>query len=81
MTKTVTIEFSEPALAEIERAQAATGEGLAEFVAVAARERAGALTSNSFFARREKPFDLEAFLAVLNREGGEPPPPDDRAGE
>ncbi len=81
MTKTVTIELPENVIAEIERAQAATGEGLAAFVATAARERVAALASNRFFARRAKPFDRDAFLAVLNREGGEPPQPGDEAPE
>jgi hypothetical protein len=73
MNKIVTVELPENVVAEIERVQAATGEGLADFVTTAARERAAALTGNRFFARRAKAFDRDAFLEVLNRDGGEPP--------
>jgi uncharacterized protein (DUF1778 family) len=81
MSKSVTIQLPDDVAAVIERAQAATGEDLADFLTTAGRERAEALAGNSFFARRAKPFDRAAFLAVLKREGGEPPQIDDELPE
>lgn len=81
MSKSVTIQLPDDVAAVIEQAQAATGEDLADFLTTAGRERAEALASNRFFARRSKPFDRAAFLAVLNRVGGEPPQPGDEPPE
>jgi len=39
------------------------------------------LIENRFFARRTKPFDREALLALLNREGAAPPETDDEIPE
>ncbi len=81
MSKIVTIQLPDDVAAVIERAQAATGENLADFLTNAGKERAEALAGNRFFARRAKPFDRAAFLAVLRRHGGEPVQPGDELPE
>jgi hypothetical protein len=44
----------------------------------AAVKRVSALETEEFFAARRRRADRGAFLRILNREGGEPPPPEDK---
>jgi hypothetical protein len=43
----------------------------------AASQRRSAMETENFFADRRKRADDAAFLRILNREGGEPPRPED----
>ena len=70
MAKTVTIELPDNLLIEVERAQLVTGEDLAAFVTMAARERAAVLAANRFFPRRTEPFEHEALVDGYG-DGGE----------
>jgi hypothetical protein len=44
----------------------------------AAVKKVSALETEEFFAARRRRADRGAFLRILNREGGEPPPPEDQ---
>ncbi len=48
-----------------------------QFMVVAAAEKISAMQTETFFAERRARADRQAFLPILNREGGEPPRPDD----
>lgn len=55
---------------------AAKGFVCLEVLDAKARRRA-AMETERFFAERRKRADREAFRRILNREGGEPPRPED----
>ena len=48
-----------------------------QFMVVAVAEKISAMQTETFFADRRTRADRDAFLPILNREGGEPPRPDD----
>ncbi len=54
------------------------GTSLNQFLVVAAAEKIAAMQTEEFFLERRNRADREAFLRVLNREGGEEPGPEDR---
>ncbi|MGA2571365.1 MAG: hypothetical protein ABSF23_12665 [Terracidiphilus sp.] len=45
---------------------------------IAAAEKISAMETERFFEERRKRANREAFRRILNREGGEPPRPEDR---
>jgi hypothetical protein len=49
-----------------------------QFLVVAAAEKIAAMQTEEFFRERKNRADREAFRAILNREGGEEPRPEDR---
>ncbi len=56
------------------------GTSLNQFLVVAAAEKIAAMQTEEFFLERRNRADREAFLRVLNREGGEEPGLEDRIG-
>jgi len=63
--------------AAVERMSAMDGTSMNQFLVVAAAEKIAAMEAERFFAERRARSNHEAFLRILNREGGEPPRPDD----
>ena len=53
------------------------GTSINQFLVVAAAEKIAAMQTEDFFLARRKRVDDEAFLRILNRQGGEPPSPED----
>lgn len=49
------------------------GTSINQFLVIAAAEKISAMETERFFAERRARADDEAFLRILNREGGEPP--------
>lgn len=49
------------------------GTSMNQFLVVAAAEKLAALQTEAFFADRKARSDNDAFLRILNRDGGEPP--------
>ncbi|HZB89089.1 MAG TPA: hypothetical protein VE291_10555 [Terracidiphilus sp.] len=54
------------------------GTSINQFRVVAAAEKIAAMQTEEFFLERRGRADREAFLRILNREGGEAPGPEDR---
>ena len=63
--------------AEVVRRAKAEGTSVNQFVATAVAEKLAAMNTAAFFAQRRERADFEAFDRILQREGGEPPRPDD----
>jgi len=53
------------------------GTSLNQFLVIAAAEKIAAMETERFFDERRARADDEAFLRILNREGGEPPRSED----
>ena len=53
------------------------GTSINQFIAIAVAEKLSALETAAFFEERKERADREAFLSILNREGGEKPCPGD----
>jgi hypothetical protein len=49
------------------------GTSVNQFIAMAVAEKISALETAQFFTERAKGADLDAFRAILFRQGGEPP--------
>jgi hypothetical protein len=52
-----------------------------QFVVVAVAEKLSAMKTAEFFAERRGRADPKAAMAILSREGGQPPEPEDRLRE
>jgi hypothetical protein len=63
--------------AALEEISERDGTSLNQFLVVAAAEKIAAMETERFFAERRGRADDAAFLRILNREGGEPPRPED----
>jgi hypothetical protein len=63
--------------AAVEKLSAQDGTSMNQFMVIAVAEKLSAMQTETFFADRRARSDREAFLRILNREGGEPPRPDD----
>lgn len=61
----------------LERLAKADGTSMNQFIVCAVTEKISALATADYFAERRARADLAAFDHILNREGGEPPRPDD----
>ena len=61
----------------VEQISKRDGTSMNQFLVVAAAEKIAAMETERFFEERRKRADHEAFLRILNREGGEPPRPED----
>ena len=67
--------------AEAERLDAAQGMSLDQLVPSAVAERAAALRTVSYFAKRPSHADWPAFDRLMARSSGEPPRPGDEASD
>ena len=67
--------------AELEKLSKRDGTSMNQFLVIAAAEKIAAMETEEFFAERRRRADDEAFLRILNREGGEKPRPEDRIEE
>lgn len=63
--------------AALEKIAERDGTSLNQFLVIAAAEKIAAMETERFFAERRSRADDAAFLRILNREGGEPPRPED----
>jgi hypothetical protein len=63
--------------AAVEQISERDGTSMNQFLVVAAAEKIAAMETERFFEERRKRADREAFLRILNREGGEAPRPED----
>ena len=63
--------------AEVVRRAKADGTSFNQFVATAVAEKLAAMNTATFFAERRSRADFDAFDRLMNRAGGEPPPPED----
>lgn len=82
-TRTATFPLRLPVSlkAAVERISERDGTSMNQFLVIAAAEKISAMETEDFFADRRKRADHEAFLRILNREGGEEPRPEDRIEE
>ena len=80
MTKVATFPLRLPISlkAALESISDRDGTSMNQFLVIAAAEKIAAMQTEEFFLERRKRADMEAFLRILNREGGEEPRPEDR---
>ena len=80
MKKTSTILLRLPASLKEAAAAISRNEGtsLNQFVAVAVAEKVSAMKTAEFFAAHRDAADVDAAWRILQRQGGQPPEPDDR---
>jgi uncharacterized protein (DUF1778 family) len=64
--------------AALEKIAERDGTSLNQFLVIAAAEKISAMETERFFAERRTRADREAFRRILDRDGGEPPRPEDR---
>jgi hypothetical protein len=64
--------------AALERLAERDGTSMNQFLVIAAAEKIAAMETENFFAERRNRADREAFLRILNRDGGEEPRAEDR---
>jgi hypothetical protein len=63
--------------AAVEKLSSQDGTSMNQFMVVAVAEKISAMQTETFFTERGARADMDAFWRILNREGGEPPRPDD----
>ena len=63
--------------AEVVRRAKAEGTSFNQFVATAVAEKLAAMNTAAFFAERRDRADFDAFDRLMQRQGGQPPHPDD----
>ncbi len=63
--------------AEVVRRAKAEGTSFNQFVATAVAEKLAAMNTAAFFAERRGRADFDAFHRLMQRQGGEPPRPED----
>ena len=63
--------------AEVVRRAKAQGTSFNQFVATAVAEKLAAMNTAAFFAKRRGRADFDAFDRLMQRQGGEPPRPED----
>lgn len=75
MTQTSTYPLRLPASlkAAVERMSREDGTSINQFVVMAVAEKVAALKTEQFFEERRKRANVDTFLGILNRPGGEPP--------
>jgi len=78
-TKVATFPLRLPVLlkAAVEKISERDGTSMNQFLVVAAAEKISAMETERFFEERRKRADREAFRRILDRDGGEPPRPED----
>jgi len=62
---------------ELSRTAKADGTSMNQFITLAVAEKLSALNAQSFFEKRRGKANMDAFDAIMSREGGEPPRPGD----
>jgi len=72
-TSTYPLRLPTSVKAAAEKLAKAEGVSLNQFVATAVAEKLVAMNTAAFFAERKERADLEAFRAILTRQGGELP--------
>ncbi len=63
--------------AEVERLAKQDGISINQFIATAVAEKLSAMRTAEFFAERRARADFAMFDRLMQRQGGEPPGPDD----
>ena len=63
--------------AEVVRRAKAEGTSFNQFVATAVAEKLAAMNTAAFYAERRGRADFDAFDRLMQRQGGEPPRPED----
>ena len=63
--------------AEVERRAKEDGISINQFIATAVAEKLSAMGTAEFFAQRRARADFAAFDRLMQRQGGDPPGPDD----
>ncbi|MGB6831559.1 MAG: hypothetical protein WBE41_26140 [Terracidiphilus sp.] len=63
--------------AALEKIAERDGTSMNQFLVIAAAEKIAAMETETFFAERRARANHEAFLRILSRKGGEPPPAED----
>jgi uncharacterized protein (DUF1778 family) len=63
--------------AALEKIAERDGTSMNQFLVIAAAEKISAMETERFFEERRKRSNDAEFLRILNREGGEPPRPED----
>ena len=83
MTRTGTFPLRMPLSlkAAVAKISEQDGTSMNQFLVVAAAEKLSAMQSETFFSDRKASADIDAFLRILNRDGGEPPQPGDELPE
>ena len=66
---------------EVERTAREDGTTLNQFIVVAVAEKLATLRTADYFAERRERADVDAALAIIRRDGGEPPRPGDERPE
>lgn len=72
-TNTYPLRLPRSVKAAVEQLAKEEGISLNQFVATAVAEKLAAMRTATFFAERSDRADLDAFRAILTREGGELP--------
>lgn len=72
-TSTYPLRLPRSVKAAVEQLAKEEGISLNQFVATAVAEKLAAMRTATFFAERRERADLEAFRAILSRQGGRPP--------
>jgi hypothetical protein len=72
-TNTYPLRLPRSVKAAVEQLAKEEGISLNQFVATAVAEKLAAMRTATFFAERRDRADLDAFRAILTREGGELP--------
>lgn len=63
--------------AAVEKLSKRDGSSINQFVVVAVAEKIAAMTADEVFAERRARADLAEFDRIMNRQGGQPPRPED----
>jgi uncharacterized protein (DUF1778 family) len=67
--------------AAVEKIAERDGTSMNQFLVIAAAEKISAMETERFFAERRSRANDAEFLRILNRQGGEPPRPEDALPE
>ncbi|MGO9459996.1 MAG: toxin-antitoxin system HicB family antitoxin [Rhodomicrobium sp.] len=80
-TGTFALRLPQSLKSAIEKLAEEDGVSMNQFLVVAAAEKVSALQTEAYFQERRERADREAFLRILNREGGAEPEPHDELPE
>jgi uncharacterized protein (DUF1778 family) len=76
-TRTFALRLPQSLKSAIEKLAEEDGVSMNQFLVVAAAEKVSALQTETYFQERRERADRQAFLRILNREGGAEPEPED----
>lgn len=77
-TATYSLRLPASLKAAVEQISEEDGTSINQFIATAVAEKICAMKTAEFFTARAAEADVQAALRILNRDGGQPPEPDDR---